>query len=203
MTTPATPSLRKTTTTAPIVYRLPLDNTEAVCEFDFEDTTARTLAEFPDYAFTADGRVLSFKQRHPRPLSPGKADGVYRYVNLPSEGRRKSFLVHRLVARAFIPNPEGKSQVNHLDGNPANNAASNLEWVTQAENQQHAQALRKRQNRSIRRSTAEQLAQAVVLHRSGQPIPAIAEALNIPYRAAAKAIAAAAAVTDTNITAAA
>ena len=50
------------------------------------------------------------------------------------EGRARFLKVHRMVATAFIPNPHGKPEINHIDGNKANNAVSNLEWVTHSEN---------------------------------------------------------------------
>lgn len=62
----------------------------------------------------------------------------YCIVYLCKDGKQKPTRVHRLVAEAFIPNPENKPVVNHKDGNPKNNIIQNLEWCTQAENIQHA-----------------------------------------------------------------
>lgn len=65
-------------------------------------------------------------------------DGRYQAVCLQVDKRQKHFYVHRLIAEAFIPNPLNKPQVNHKDGNPKNNCADNLEWVTAKENIVHA-----------------------------------------------------------------
>jgi len=66
----------------------------------------------------------------------------YEYIVLRmKEGKsvkRKKLFVHRAVATLFIENPGGKPQVNHIDGNKKNNSASNLEWVSSAENQTHS-----------------------------------------------------------------
>lgn len=62
----------------------------------------------------------------------------YLKVGLSVDGIHKYYLVHRLVAQAFIPNPNNLPQVNHIDGNKLNNHVDNLEWVSSYENQQHA-----------------------------------------------------------------
>lgn len=62
----------------------------------------------------------------------------YLTVDLCKEKRHKKFLVHRLVALHFIPNPGMLDQVNHIDGNKTNNRVENLEWCTQIENARHA-----------------------------------------------------------------
>lgn len=54
------------------------------------------------------------------------------------DGSKKRCYAHRLVAQAFIPNPQNKKEVNHIDGNKSNNYIDNLEWVTSSENKQHA-----------------------------------------------------------------
>ena len=59
-------------------------------------------------------------------------------ITLNKDGNTKYHLIHRLVAKAFIPNPENKKTVNHIDGNPLNNIVTNLEWATYSENVKHA-----------------------------------------------------------------
>ena len=83
------------------------------------------------------GRVKS-NLRDGRILKTQKDSKGYHRLRMTIKRERYSFKLHRLVAQAFVPNPENKPQVNHIDGNKDNNAASNLEWVTNKENAQHA-----------------------------------------------------------------
>lgn len=62
----------------------------------------------------------------------------YLTVTLSTDQGKKFCLVHRLVAEAYVPNPEGKPEVNHLDGDKTNNVYTNLEWSTESENSLHA-----------------------------------------------------------------
>lgn len=61
----------------------------------------------------------------------------YQVITLSKNGIRKSYTIHQLVAKAFIPNPKNKKTINHKDGNKLNNKVENLEWTTEKENQQH------------------------------------------------------------------
>jgi len=73
----------------------------------------------------------------------------YSIVTISIKGKRKSKSIHRLVAEAFIPNPENKPQVNHIDGNKQNNSISNLEWVYAKENVQHSIKNKLRKTKTI------------------------------------------------------
>ena len=85
------------------------------------------------------GRVRTFHYGAPR-IRVQFLHPKYNYWALicKRNGVKKTIKVHRMVAQAFIPNPDNKPQVNHLDCDRANNRLENLEWVTPAENVRHA-----------------------------------------------------------------
>lgn len=88
--------------------------------------------------------------------------GRYSKVRIYADGDVKTKMVHRLVAETFLPNPENKPQINHIDGNRQNNCLSNLEWCNQSENQLHAfrlglQVSKKGEDNHLSRLLAEEV----------------------------------------------
>lgn len=106
------------------------------------------------YQISNFGNVMSLNYNNtgkPHLLAPSKDKDGYYQVGLSMKQNRKYFRIHRLVAEAFIPNPENKEQVNHKDEIKNNNNVDNLEWATVSENinygtrnQRVADALRRR-----------------------------------------------------------
>lgn len=106
------------------------------------------------YRVTREGRVFTQTKRKIPLVGKGmEFTGEFKFILEPEREmtytlnnrgylsvvvRRKTHMLHRLVALAFIPNIEGKSFVNHKDGNKLNNHVDNLEWCTASENNQHA-----------------------------------------------------------------
>lgn len=90
------------------------------------------------YEVDSAGRVFSIASdahRRKRELKQYQNKNGYMKVNLyDKDGKCKKKYIHRLVAEAFIPNPESKPNINHIDCNVKNNRIENLEWCTQSEN---------------------------------------------------------------------
>ena len=90
------------------------------------------------YKVSNTGKVKSFQRNREKLLSDKYYENGYLRASLSKNNEKKKVLIHRLVAETFIPNPENKPEVNHIDGNKKNNNASNLEWCTRCENVKHA-----------------------------------------------------------------
>ena len=96
----------------------------------------KIIQDFPNYMVSNYGEVKNIKTN--LVLKPYVTKRKYVYVNLRKENKSYNVQVHRLVAKAFIPNLQIKPCVNHIDYNPSNNKVDNLEWVTHSENCKHS-----------------------------------------------------------------
>ena len=106
---------------------------------DLPDEEWRDVAGYEGlYQVSNCGRVKSFQKDKIKILKSSVSPFGYLRVVLCKDFNKKNRFVHVLVAQAFIPNPDNKPQVNHIDGNKKNNHVSNLEWMTRSENIIHA-----------------------------------------------------------------
>ena len=94
------------------------------------------MKEFRDtgYFVTKNGEIIGKLKT----LKPSITPSGYASVCLYFNGKYKTFLIHRMVAECYIPNPDNKPQINHKNGDKLNNDYTNLEWSTSEENINHA-----------------------------------------------------------------
>jgi hypothetical protein len=97
----------------------------------------RPITDFPDYEVSNQGNVRSKYSGNWKVLTQYKDNhigGNYCLVMIYNKTKRKTIRVHRLVAQAFVPNPENKPEIDHIDRNRQNNNVENLRWATKSEN---------------------------------------------------------------------
>lgn len=94
------------------------------------------IPDFPKYSINELGEVY----RGDRKLTPSlnRKRGYYYVAVQDGNNRRKNYILHRIIALLFIPNPENKPCINHKNGIKSDNRIENLEWCTFSENQKHA-----------------------------------------------------------------
>jgi hypothetical protein len=114
------------------------------------DERWKPITDYPYYEISDFGRIRSITRRVKsrsgtrilmgKLITQGQSNVGYPTISLVKTAGVKSItkLIHRLVAKEFVPNPDNKPCVNHKDGDKTNNNARNLEWVTELENKHHA-----------------------------------------------------------------
>ena len=121
----------------------------------------KRIEGYENYLISQDGKVYNEKRN--KEVKTNKNSIGYLRVNLSNKGKRKQLLVHRLVANAFIPNPNNKPEVNHIDGDKENNNVVNLEWTTRSENETHAY----KNGLQVQKNTQEQISMIRFIYSLG------------------------------------
>jgi len=99
----------------------------------------KTVEGYPDYQVSDSGEVMSLKSGTPSLMALNlNKDTGYFQIQLMKDGKRRGFRINRLVADAFIPNPDGLPIVNHIDEDKSNNNYTNLEWCTSQYNNEYS-----------------------------------------------------------------
>lgn len=94
----------------------------------------KRIKGFEDYAITDEGKVISYKYKEPRVMKTWLQKSGYENIKLSKDNKTYHFLIHRLVAEAFIPNPNNYEEVDHKNCNRSDNRVENLQWMNHKQN---------------------------------------------------------------------
>ena len=158
---------------------------------DFPNEVWKDIEGYPKYQISSFGRVKSLKGKKPKILKQRphmRTDKLDNYISvaLSKNGKKRDVYTHRLVATAFIPNPENKSQINHENGDKHDNNVSNLKWSTASENIKHAYEMglmgdRKGENHPMARLTTLKVMEIVKKYNNGTSVSDLATEYGIRY----------------------
>ena len=125
------------------------------------------------YAATSCGKIWSYKSK--RFLKPKLRSNGYLEVTLCKDATKTSYLVHRLIAQTYIPNPDNLPQVSHLDESKDNNAVTNLCWVSAKTNCNMPLHIQRKSKSQLNNATSKQ----VVCIETGDIYPSMSEAARV------------------------
>lgn len=108
----------------------------------------KDIEDYPNYQVSSMGRIKSLNYNKTGKEKIMKVTPCNGYFNLTlcKDGKTKQFQIHRLVAQAFIPNPENKPEIDHINTDRTDNRVENLRWVTHKENSNNPITLNKLKN---------------------------------------------------------
>jgi hypothetical protein len=108
----------------------------------------KAVADYPKYEVSTLGRIRNAKKDRIR--TPDMNSKGYARLRLVKDGKILRFFVHRLVAHAFLTNPDGKEMVDHINGNHKDNRLCNLRWTTRSENMLNGKVRKDKKHTTLR-----------------------------------------------------